>query len=414
MRISVATLLAMLLALSAARGDIVHLDDGTTLEGEVTEEGDTIRVRMGHTSVTVQRSRVLKIEKKKSPREIYHERAASAPNTADAHYQLALWCQKKKLYRDMRRELEKVIEIDTNHEGAHKRLGHVQVDGTWMTKDEAKRAQGWEKINGRWRRPAEVAKIKMVREAIARRKAVEGEISQIAQKLGSKDPAEAKAAFEKIIARGQAALTALHKLVRDRQQSPEVRKRSAEALAKLKDLSRQGGLALARAAVYDRKPEVRQAAAQAIRRIPSPHGMNSLLQIAIGNNAAAAARAAAALKIVDRPEPLIALINAIQPPVTRSNVTPGPTRTINAPLGNGLSGPIMLPSQTVTGVSTGTHHPAVEALKRITGEDHGYDKKAWIDWLRRHFSGKAGAPPPKKKKKRTLGGLLNLPGAQAP
>jgi len=78
--------------------DKVHLTNGGTLEGEVTTTDDKVVITNKFGSVTLRADEVRSVEHVATPAEEYKERAkALAPDDAQGHYQLALWCLEKGL-----------------------------------------------------------------------------------------------------------------------------------------------------------------------------------------------------------------------------------------------------------------------------------------------------------------------------
>ncbi|HUW58585.1 MAG TPA: tetratricopeptide repeat protein [Planctomycetota bacterium] len=131
--------------------DVVHLQDGRKIEGQVIDGGDVVKVvtRMG--TVTLPKDQVVRIEKKKTAAEIYKEKAAElADDDAEAHYKLALWCKENRLGKERVAELNKVIEIDKDHVKARAALNYVQIDGKWV-----KAKRGMVYVNGKWVKPEE-------------------------------------------------------------------------------------------------------------------------------------------------------------------------------------------------------------------------------------------------------------------
>jgi hypothetical protein len=126
-------LLMVVLLPVAAFGDRVHLKNGRTLEGEVTDRGDKIDIKMSIGSTTVSKEDVESIESAKGAAAEYQERAAAlAADDAEGHFQLARWCQERNLKEEARAELLKVIAINPEHAGARALLGHVKVAGEWV------------------------------------------------------------------------------------------------------------------------------------------------------------------------------------------------------------------------------------------------------------------------------------------
>jgi hypothetical protein len=159
-------LLALLLLATCAAADIVVLDDGRRIEGEVVRQGaKEVVIRTAAGEVAFPRSRVVEIIEKKSREEEYRERL-EACETAEDFHQLGLWCQSKRLRRRAQKLFERAIEIDPDHAGARGELGFVRHEGEWMRPEERDRriaaaseaemeARGFVRFEGRWVSPAE-------------------------------------------------------------------------------------------------------------------------------------------------------------------------------------------------------------------------------------------------------------------
>ena len=132
----------------ATLADIIHLADGTTREGKVVrvDEKEVI-VEFGQGSVSLQmrlpREQVLKIEKKPTSGAALMAEYVARLNkamrgTADDWYALAMWCRQQRCLNDKAREaLMRTLALDPDHEGAHKALGHVKLNDSWMTREQA-------------------------------------------------------------------------------------------------------------------------------------------------------------------------------------------------------------------------------------------------------------------------------------
>ena len=127
-----ALLLGVLLS-TTTLADRVHLKNGRVLEGEVTDQGDKVEVKMSYGSVTVPKDDVALIEPVKGAGSEYQEKAAAlAADDAEGHFQLARWCQERGLKEEAQAELLKVIGTSPEHAGARGLLGHVKVGGQWV------------------------------------------------------------------------------------------------------------------------------------------------------------------------------------------------------------------------------------------------------------------------------------------
>jgi hypothetical protein len=92
----------------------------------------------------------------------YNERRARTPRTADAQWQLALWCGQKGLKAEATAHLSTVVRLDPRREEAWKRMGYKKHNGRWMTDEQVgneraeveaqKRAdRHWKPLLEKWR-----------------------------------------------------------------------------------------------------------------------------------------------------------------------------------------------------------------------------------------------------------------------
>jgi hypothetical protein len=141
-------LIVALLAVTAASGDVLHMKDGTRREGKIlAENADGVVMDFGHGAVSVQvtvpRDRIERIERKPAPAdaltvEYVRRLAAALDGDADDWHALGLWCLEQRVMKQKAREaFEHALALDPDHLATHRLLGHVNVDGTWMTRDRA-------------------------------------------------------------------------------------------------------------------------------------------------------------------------------------------------------------------------------------------------------------------------------------
>ncbi len=127
-----AMLSGMLLSVGAARGDVFHLKGGDTIEGEVLEDlSDAYHVRTLVGIAVVEKDRVVRREKGPSPWRLYIQKRRKTPHTAQGHYELAQWCRKHGLRPEATDHLKQVIRLDPDHAKARKALGYVKEKGKW-------------------------------------------------------------------------------------------------------------------------------------------------------------------------------------------------------------------------------------------------------------------------------------------
>jgi len=169
------------LPLAAARADVLHLKDGTTLEGKIlSETSSTVEIQTVFGVAKIARSKIKEIERKKTPKEEYQARRAELKDDdVNGRFELAMFCKENKMGRESRELLKEILELSPQHSGANRELGNIEYhgrwfdpkdlekfkeeerkemeaagmvlhDGEWMTKDEAMKAQGYVLVDGQW------------------------------------------------------------------------------------------------------------------------------------------------------------------------------------------------------------------------------------------------------------------------
>jgi hypothetical protein len=423
-------LLSLGLAFSlSAHADVIHLKTGK-VEGTVVEQNDThvvIETKVG--KVTFRRADVVRIEEKESPLDVYAKMAAQlADDDADGHFSLGRWCTDRRLYREARRHYEKVLAIDTNHAGARQRLGYVLKNGKWMTHTEAKEADGFVKHNGKWMTAEE-------RDELLHRKAVSHLLSRLQRVVDDArryDADQLAERFEAALGRepgvpGDMALRAmLQKLSREAGKAKRDRTYT-ERVALLTLLARQGSEQsnelMRRTAIIDREPTVREAAVLLLVRqkdVANTAWFVRLLRVFSGERyrlrgskkTRAMARrglyrAAEALGALNDPKAIPALANALIvrfhipqntdeiPPMTLGFSTgglAGPGTVVTDSRGNQFVVPVTentnwgLGDEELEQVEDPTffNEAAYSALRKLTGQDFGQDKRRWLSWWYRN------------------------------
>jgi hypothetical protein len=116
-----------------AAGDVVHLKNGGSFEGRVTERDESVLIELRSGSIEFQKSDVDKIEKKPLPEDIFIGRLQEASlQGADACVELARWTQEKGLENEYVRALRTALLIDKDHKEARElfreyRLHHANL-----------------------------------------------------------------------------------------------------------------------------------------------------------------------------------------------------------------------------------------------------------------------------------------------
>jgi hypothetical protein len=142
------------LSTASARADVLDLTNGGRLVGRPVESEAAAKSYVieleGGGRVSVSRSQVARIDSKSEPERKYEAMARSAPDTVEAHWELAEWCRENKLVAQLKLHLDRILELDPNHEKARIAAGFRQQDGEWMTRDDVMASRGMVMYEGRY------------------------------------------------------------------------------------------------------------------------------------------------------------------------------------------------------------------------------------------------------------------------
>jgi hypothetical protein len=149
--------LALALAPGMAAADVVYLKGGGRVEGEIVEQGpDRVVIEVPAGRITLPRERVERLSPGASALAQYRARAARLPaNDVEGWLALASWARDHDLSTQARAAFAHVLELQPANAEAHSALGHVYVNGRWMSADEGYRARGYVQFEGSWVRPEE-------------------------------------------------------------------------------------------------------------------------------------------------------------------------------------------------------------------------------------------------------------------
>jgi hypothetical protein len=147
--------LGWLLAAAEGRADRIQLRGGGEVKGVVVKDPShpqqvMVQTETGSKPVAFQKSQVVGVVRESGPLDEYFARRDKLDPTADAQYEFGLWCEQNKLAGLAQVHYQRAVELDKTHAGAHKKLGHVLNNDTWVTYDELRAAQGMVKVKGRW------------------------------------------------------------------------------------------------------------------------------------------------------------------------------------------------------------------------------------------------------------------------
>lgn len=141
-----------LLASSPLAADVLVLDNGGTIDGRIVEVPEGYIIDAGYGVFSISKDRAKELRPGRGPVHEFNERldALSDSSDPDEIFALAQRARDAKITRHLRPLLQRVLEIDPDHEGARAMLDHVRLEGTWMPRVSALRRQGYQYCGGSW------------------------------------------------------------------------------------------------------------------------------------------------------------------------------------------------------------------------------------------------------------------------
>lgn len=147
-------------AAAALYADVIVLKNGNEIEGKIIgETEDRVVLKTSYGQIELAKSQITEIRRAPTAFEEYEKKAKEVEKTAQAHYDLAKWCEGKELRKEAMKHYGKALEIDPAFAPAGQALGYEKVEGKWLSPDDAKIAKGLVKFEGKWVKKEEKEKI---------------------------------------------------------------------------------------------------------------------------------------------------------------------------------------------------------------------------------------------------------------
>jgi hypothetical protein len=145
------------------KADVVKLKDGGEIRGTVKpadpkarrEKGEPVELvieSLTGAEIVVAREEVVFITKRPRNVEEYESLARRVVDTVEARWELAEWCRKHGLADARKEQLGYILELDPEHKPAHYGLNHRRQGNAWVTPEEADAellAAGYVRYKGR-------------------------------------------------------------------------------------------------------------------------------------------------------------------------------------------------------------------------------------------------------------------------
>jgi hypothetical protein len=382
-----------------ARGDVFHLANGGTVEGQLLGiEAGNYRIRTVVGIVAVSSGAVQSVEVATTPFDEYDRRLKDAADTPEAQTALAAWCEEQGLKSERRKHLLRALELDGDFGPARRALGYVRVGELWVdgrrvidrrgevdtAKDEeAQQRKLARAIQLQWQRRIRALKSGLLENTIPRQ--VEDGRARL---LEIRDPLAIHPLTE-VLTTGDAACRLL----------------LVQALSAFSE--DQATMNLGILALLDPEVEVRLAAIAELVRRHDPRIAREYRAALQHGNDVLLRRAALALGQLEDRDAVPDLIDAL---------TAERDKWVEVPLRRYIGGwPLVFDGMTVVEISSGVralHRPEIvgwpdrylvwdneledrwayrrvtvyrtevlHALRQITGQDFGFDREAWSRWL---------------------------------
>jgi hypothetical protein len=169
----VATLPAFLVLLSGdaqLRADIFELAGAGEVRGELLNRDEKPRskyvIKTPHGGkLTLEAKQVKRVVRQSTQDMEYEREKLKYPDTVNGQWAIAEWCREKRMTKQRKPHLERVVELDPNHEKARRALGYVQSQGKWVTQEELKAENGYVRYRGQWRLAQDVEILERKRKA---------------------------------------------------------------------------------------------------------------------------------------------------------------------------------------------------------------------------------------------------------
>lgn len=313
------------------------------------------------------------------PRQAEYERIRPTfPDTPEGQYALAEWCRDNFLSAARKKHLERVIELDPNHEAARRALGYTwrKEEQRWVTQEQIMEERGYVRYGpeGRWmlpqaveleeqRRKTELAEIQWIRDLGRWRKQVD------------RRPWSESRAYVLAIASPYAVKAMQRYLDPKFEPNAEVRRLFAEALVQI---GTPGAIsAVIRSSLHDPHEDVRYTCVEVLAQRPHPDIVKQYIPYLVDDNPVIINRAAFALEHQGDPSAVGPLIDALVSThqVQYTSGGSGYTTTFSSSGSSFQTGP-----STRSYTHTSKNTMVRNALVRLTGENFDYDVPRWRAW----------------------------------
>ena len=370
--------------------DTFHLTSGGQLKGKWLNPSNTERFAEIETEngvrLQILRTKIERITRHNQILEQYEQLVSKGTDSVEHHWAIAEWCRLKQLPQHRENHLLRILELDTNHGKSRRALGYRFVRGNWVTEEEFRDGEGYDRHDGRWRTKQErqlAEEKRQHREAERkwhtqlskwREELVESKSQQIAEQIRSvRDPV---------------AVPALANLLFKERFRP-IKLLYIDALSEIK--TAQSRQVLVYISLNDPDEEIFHESLIRLVRLKHPEVTDAYVDALESSNNAQIARAGIALRKSGDSRAIAPLIDALVTTHTTTFGKPGSNDAITTSFSSQVDGAGKAIGNPSSGLSTGskihvvhrelTNQEVLHALVTLSGgTTFGFNEEAWRRW----------------------------------
>lgn len=421
-RIMLSTIGCLGLLATTAHADRIRLKGGGELQGTVRLDPDRPEVRLvqtrnGSSLIEFSSEDIVEVIVEEDILDEYDRQLADLAETAEAHHQLGLWCEKNRLTGLANLHFRQAAELDPEFEPAQKKLGMIEHDGQWMTYDEMRTSQGLVKHHGRWIPREELDRIESLQANRAEHEAIVRQVRVLRQGLLAETLATRGETERQLFELARPEYVAAFVEVLGDSPDPRIRDLLVRLLSSIN--APQASLALIGRVLGEGDQAIRRGAIAELSRRGDPEVSKRFVTVMASKNPQVRGRAAEALAMLGATDAVPKLIAAlvrierrpvwvptVRPaagpvPVSGLNITGRSVPVLTGPtVGDGVVayGATSVPFGSGVGINAGSggmvpgnpelriatqvvRHPEVlAALEVLTAQNFGFDQATWKRW----------------------------------
>jgi hypothetical protein len=382
--ISLAALTAAALASigQTVRADLFVLTSGGRVEGDWLNRDEQpleqylVRTPAGLT-ISLPLDQVREAIRPSAAEAEYHRRAPLVADTADDQWAFAEWCRVNRLNNERRTHLQRIIQLDPNHQRARGALGYQYLSGKWITRDEFRRQEGYEYYQGRWRTPQEIEILEARGRTELAQKDWLTKLRRWRKDLAS--PEKSRLAYDQIAAIKDPIAVGPVSTAFQNEGDRRVKMLYIDVLANINTSEAVG--VLVQRTLNDADEEIYYYCLDKLVQLQPPHIADGFIAALKDSSNPRVNRAGAALGRLQDKSAISPLIDALI--TTHTQVLPGspgagPNST-STTFGDG--GTVMKQNEGPrVQISHVQNQQVLDALAKLTGANFGFDERAWRYW----------------------------------